>query len=101
MVTSRHRADVVVVLVLAATSVDGVSGIAVLPYPLFDRGSFMLPVLVARWSAGLALSWHVIALFSTSRGRHAGLCWHFLSRYRVCEDLGNGLRNVCWRSLGQ
>ena len=28
-------------------------------------------------------------------------CWHFLSRYRVCEDLGKGLRIACWRSLVQ
>ena len=28
-------------------------------------------------------------------------CWHFLSRYRVCEDLGNNLKIVCWQSLVQ
>ena len=28
-------------------------------------------------------------------------CWHFLSRYRVCEDLGNNLRIAYWRSLVQ
>ena len=28
-------------------------------------------------------------------------CWHFLSRYRVCEDLGNNLRITYWRSLVQ
>jgi len=28
-------------------------------------------------------------------------CWHFLSRYRVCDDLGNNLRIACWRSLVQ
>ena len=28
-------------------------------------------------------------------------CWHFLSRYRVCEDLGSNLRIACWRSLVQ
>ena len=28
-------------------------------------------------------------------------CWHFLRRYRVYEDLGNGLRIACWRSLVQ
>ena len=28
-------------------------------------------------------------------------CWHFLRCYRVYEDLGNGLRIACWRSLVQ
>ena len=28
-------------------------------------------------------------------------CWHFLSRYRVCDDLGNNLRIACWQSLVQ
>ena len=28
-------------------------------------------------------------------------CWHFLSRYRVCEDLGNNLRITYWWSLVQ
>ena len=26
-------------------------------------------------------------------------CWHFLSRYRVCEDLGTNLRIAYWRLL--
>ena len=38
--------------------------------------------------------------FFTQQGMTSS-CWHFLSRYWVCEDLGNGLRNVCWRSLVQ
>ena len=28
-------------------------------------------------------------------------CWHFLSRYLVCDDLGNNLRIACWWSLVQ
>ena len=29
------------------------------------------------------------------------ICWQFLSRYRICDDLGNNLRIACWRSLVQ
>jgi len=29
------------------------------------------------------------------------ICWHFLSRYRVYEDIGNNLRIAYWRSLVQ
>jgi hypothetical protein len=51
-VTLHHRVGGIAVLVLTVASVDGVTGVVTLPYSLFDRGSFVLPVSMERWGAG-------------------------------------------------
>jgi len=42
-----------------------------------------------------------VGLVLGALGVEAAACWHFLSRYRVCDDLGNNLRIAYWRSVVQ
>jgi len=69
-VASRHRTCLVVVVRLAAASIDGVMSITVLPDPLLDRDSLTLPVVTAGWSVGFTLSWGLVAWVALSRRRH-------------------------------